>query len=86
MFKFLNKHLENKTSRQLQNYQHKVGGLYGVLLIATGSFLTRDFWIGIGLGCLSLMVSRLSSEISYRTQFKIQEEIQLKKQISLNSN
>ena len=79
MFNFLS----NKTSRQLQNYQHSVGGLYGVLLIATGSFLVKDFWIGVGIGILSMIVQRLSSEISYRTQFKIQEEIQLKKQLSI---
>ena len=82
MFTFLNNFFKNKTSRQLQNYQHSVGGLYGILLIATGSFLTRDFWIGVGLGVLSMTVQRISSEISYRTQFKIQEEIR-NKQIPL---
>lgn len=80
MFKFVSKYLdkyfENKTSRQLQNYQHTVGGFYGVLLIATGAFLTKEFWIGVGIGIISAAVQRLSSEISYRTQFKIQEEIQ----------
>lgn len=78
MFKFLNNFFENKSSRQLQNYQHRVGGLYGVLLISTGSFLTRDFWIGVGLGILSMIIQRFSSEISYRTQFKIQEELRNK--------
>lgn len=75
MFTFLNKFFQNKNSRQLQNYQHKVGGLYGVLLITTGAFITKNFWIGVGIGILSMIVQRLSSEISYRTQFKIQEEI-----------
>lgn len=78
MFKILNHFFENKTSRQLQNYQHSVGGLYGILLIATGSFLVKDFWIGVGIGILSMIVQRISSEISYRTQFKIQEEIRKK--------
>jgi hypothetical protein len=83
MFTFLDKHFDNKSSRQLQNYQHKVGGLYGVLLIATGSYLATNFKIGVVIGFSSLCVSRLSSEISYRTQFKIQEEIRNKKQIPL---
>lgn len=78
MFTILNKFFKNKNSRQLQNCQHSVGGLYGVLLIATGSFLTRDFWIGVGLGILSMIIQRFSSEISYRTQFKIQEELRNK--------
>jgi hypothetical protein len=76
LYIILDNYLKNKTSRQLQNYQHKVGGLYGVLLITTGAFITKDFWIGVGVGILSMIVQRLSSEISYRTQFKIQEEIQ----------
>jgi len=71
---FLDRFFDNKSSRQLQNYQHKVGGVYGVLLIATGSYLVRNFWIGVSTGLLSLFVSRLSSEISYRTQIKLHEE------------
>jgi hypothetical protein len=71
---FLDNYLSGKSSRELQNYQHRVGGLYGVLLIATGSYLVRDFWLGIFTGSLSLLVSRLSSEISYRTQMKLHEE------------
>ena len=83
MFKFLDNYFKNKNSRQLQNYQHTVGGFYGVLLISTGTFLVKDFWIGILLGFLSIIVQRLSSEISYRTQFKIQEKIHFKKQLSI---
>jgi hypothetical protein len=78
MFNFLNKFFLNKTSRQLQNYQHSVGGFYGILLISSGSFLIKDFWIGVMLGAFSMGVQRISSEISYRTQFKIQEEIKNK--------
>jgi len=62
-------------SRELQNLQHIVGGTYNILLVLVGVFFGKDnIALGILLSCLTFLVSRFSSEISYQTSIKVVKE------------
>ena len=62
-------------SRELQNLQHIVGGTYNILLVLVGVFFGKDnIALGIVLSCLTFLVSRFSSEISYQTSIKVVKE------------
>jgi len=64
-----------QNSRNWQNVQHVVGGLYNILLMLTGvSFGRGDWTTSFILGCLTFIINRSSSEITYRIQKKLFEE------------
>lgn len=57
------------TSREWQNVQHVIGGLYNILLMLTGvSFGKGEWYLSFILGCLTFIINRTSSEITFRTQ------------------
>ena len=58
-----------QSSREWQNIQHFVGGLYNILLMITGvTFGKGDWFLSLIMGILTFTVNRISSEISYQTQ------------------
>jgi hypothetical protein len=62
-------------SRTLQNCQHLVGGINNILLVLVGVYFGKDNTsVGVAVAGLTFLVSRMSSEISYRTQIKVIEE------------
>ncbi len=62
-------------SRTLQNLQHLVGGLHNILLVLVGVYFGKDNTsLGLIIAGFAFFVSRMSSEISYRTSIKVIEE------------
>lgn len=62
-------------SRKLQNAQHLTGGIYNVLLMMIGLFFGKgDTTMGIVMTVLTIIVSRISSEISYQTSIRVIKE------------
>ena len=62
-------------SRTLQNLQHLVGGLHNILLVLVGVYFGKDNTsLGLIIAFFTFLVSRMSSEISYRTSIKVVEE------------
>lgn len=63
------------SSRKLQNVQHLTGGIYNILLMMVGLFFGKgDTIMGIIMTILTIIVSRISSEISYQTSIKVIKE------------
>lgn len=67
-------------SRKLQNLQHVCGGTYQILLMLTGTFSgmavsgTVPWYIPTGIAVITFILSRLSSEISYKTSISMFKE------------
>lgn len=63
------------SSRKLQNVQHLTGGIYNICLMLIGLFFGKgDNTMGIVMTILTIIVSRISSEISYQTSIRVIKE------------
>ncbi len=63
------------SSRKLQNAQHLTGGIYNIFLMLIGLFFGKgDVTMGIVMTILTIIVSRISSEISYQTSIRVIKE------------
>lgn len=69
-----------RKSRRYQNYQHLVSGTYTISLMLTGTFSgmaisrTLPWYIPVMTGTLTWILTRISSEITYKTNVALFEE------------
>ena len=69
-----------RKSRKYQNYQHLVSGLSPIFLMLTGTFSgmavsgTLAWYIPVITGTITWTLTRISSELTYRTSIALFEE------------